>query len=48
MACHAFIKTTNSIVMKNYQPNEHPTAMIGRGFSTIVSQIVVSRGGIET
>ena len=44
----AFINTTNSIYMENYQCNEHAAAMIGRGFSTIASQIVVSRGGIET
>jgi hypothetical protein len=34
--------------MKNYQRDEHATAMIGRGFSKIASQIVISRGGIET
>jgi hypothetical protein len=44
----AFIKPTKSINMTNNQRNEHATAMIGRGFSTIASQIVVSRGGIET
>jgi hypothetical protein len=39
---------SKSIVMKNYQRKEHAGAIFDRGFSTIASQIVISRGGIET